>query len=304
MGDTIINFQEVLARRFKREQAEARRRLNRITQAEQDMPNAVIMEAARREDTVFVSAQDTRLKGMKMLQGHPRHGLLTAVFNDAIQDFYEIRYGQTTGGINERSFWTFPDRPRRAYFVAPAHVCRSFDTALNLYENGADFRLPDSEGHLPLYFLSQYAEDPLVIPYLARTYHLNGNDSGHWQNAEFPDKAVAYDPPIFRAIKYGNRNAVKGLDILPRHQIDMNLTFTTAELTPLIYAVMMAEQQMEKRSGLFNRLAIVKHLAASPFVDPNKMDATGWNAADYAVSPIVSKVLKQGLNSRKFDLSL
>lgn len=303
MGNTVINFQEVLARRLKREQAEARCLLNRITKAEQDMPAAVIMEAARREDTFFLSAQDTGLKGIKMLRGHPRHGLLSAVFNDDIRSFYEISYEKTAGKINERSFWTFPDRPKRGYFVTPAHVCRNFDTAVNLYQNGADFRLPDSEGHLPLYFLSRYAQDPLVIPYLAQTYFLNCNDSGHRQNAEFPCKPALYDAPIFRAIKYGNRNAVKGLQILPRHQLDMNLHSMPGKVTPLIYAVMMAEQQIEKRTGIFNRLAIVKQLAASPSVDPYKKDATGWDATDYAVSPLVSKILKQGIESRKYDLN-
>lgn len=303
MADNIISYEQMLGARLKREQATGRAFLKRLATLEDAIPSALVREAARREDTVFISSVDSSNTGMKMLRGHPRHGLLIAVFNDAIKDFWKIRISETPGGINERSYWAFPDRPKRAYFTGPVHVCRHFDMAVNLHQNGADFRLPDSEGHLPFYFLSRYAADPHVIPYLVELYGVNANDSGRWQNGEFPGSMLAYDPPIFRAIKYGNLNAVKGLNILPRQHIDRNRPGMNAGLPPLVYAVMMAEEHIEQRSGLFNRLAIVKNLAECPFVDPQKTDATGWTARDYAVSPIVKQTLEQGLKSRAFNIT-
>jgi hypothetical protein len=292
----LVTFEQVLAARFRKKE-EAEKKLSQKERDElADKSGAVALEAAKREDALFLSSVDPGNPGIKILRGSPRFQFLQAVFDEKLDKYFTTKIqNHMQHSLNERSYWIFPDRPQRAYFVSPAHVCRTHLMAVALAKH-VDFRQPDAEGHLPLYFLARYAKDRLVIPSLAAQFNMNANDSGR-----NPHTHQAYDAPLIRAIKYGNAYAVHGLEHLSPKRIDLNRRGALG-LTPLMAAVLHAEdattrQQAGKASAMevAKRLWIVRFLAAAMHTDPSLTDPTGSKAADYAMSPRTREALKAGI---------
>ncbi len=169
-------------------------------------------------------------------------------------------------------------------------------------KNKVDFRIPDSEGHLPLYFIARYALDKDVIPYLCRQFNINARDSGRPCGIGLSP----FDAPLFRAIKYSNIHALQGLASPYLHGGALDLDKTNElKLTPLIYAVLLAEEGVQQlqngeisQTALNRKLWVVRFLASKPEINPAKIDPDGWSADDFARNPKVREALHQGFTNR------
>jgi hypothetical protein len=294
----VISFEQMLAARFRKQNAEGQALSAKDKNAMADRSGVVVLAAAKQEDARFLSGVDAQNTGIKILRGNPRFQFLQAVFDEKLDRFFVTKIqNHLQDNLNDRWYWTFPDRPGRAYFVSPAHVCRTHLMAVALWKNnGVDFKRPDSEGHLPLYFLARYAKDKYVIPALTAHFNLNANDSG--RNILTREK---FEAPLIRAIKYANTYAVHSLEQLSPHNADLNRRADLG-LTPLMLAVLYAEEALNTYArgetpghDVKKRLWIVRFLAASLSTDHDLTDPTGFKAADYAVSPRTQAALAAGI---------
>ena len=138
---------------------------------------------------------------------------------------------------------------------------------------------------------------------------------------------AVFDPPIIRALKYYNLHALRGLTMLPPAKIDLNIRHSVTHMTPLIYAVIKADEAIQAYSDWYQEVQAsadrnkiipikvrkweaakavwaVKFLASLPGVDPNIMDTTNATAQSYAYSKPVKYALEQGLAARQATLKL
>lgn len=140
------------------------------------------------------------------------------------------------------------------------------------------------------------------------------------QNLDVPYKPE-YDPPIIQAITHLNLNAARGFAMLGG-SMDMNVRFAPNRMTPLIYAVLKADDAVFKyrewsdnvqaefdsgkvipyeirRVDTARYLWLVRFLASQARVDHTIMDTTGAKACDYACSEPVKRALAEGIAARK-----
>lgn len=321
--------------------------------------NDVISDAVYRQDTTFLEGIYDDCIGITKLKTTDQYKFLKAVEADEIEQVIDQLDSQPALKSPDNSFFKFRNRNDRVYFLNAAHLARSPQMISALATRRFDFTNTDNEGRLPIFFIARHATSRWAIPALCQIFNINANDSGripeqralpailaddepeaplsaklarNLDAAEaFKDKvadfidgsyAPAWDPPLVRAIKHRNRETLLGLDLLPRGKVDWNIRFQCTRMTPLIYAVLRADdivkshRQWHDDAGKIGDMAdwpkldysryevakalwMVKFLAAHPQVDPALRDSTGMDAAGYAYTDSVQKALQEGLQARK-----
>lgn len=317
-----------------------------------------IVDAVYRKDAMFLDGIHDDCVGVMKLKRQDSFLFLKQIESGDLEHVVKQLAGPQADRFKDNNFFKFRLRDSRSYFLTPAHVVRTPQMIAKLGALDIDFNATDSEGRLPLFFIARYATSRWVIPTLCKLYDVNPNKSGdlpkyvptpellkgdepepqlgrdlegradklertqnkigHF-NAQ-PARAI-WDPPLVRAIKYRNRESLLGFDLLPPGQVDWNQRFQANHMTPLIYAVLRADEivtayqhwndESSKKSDWMNdplpeflkqdvvrALWIVKFLAAHPRVDPTLTDSTGMNAKGYAYTNPVIDALQRGLNAR------
>lgn len=259
--------------------------------------------AARELSDYFNSIANPQNPGLAKLRNDPRYKILDAVWRDDLGDYMtEIVYNRYSS-VNTRWLWEFPDEPKDASFLTPAHVVHTHLMAVAMARHKADFNAPDSEGRLPLYYISRYCTDTWLIPYLASQHKVNLSNSGRsarQMNAQI-SPGQHYEEPILRAIRYGNVYAVEGLIQSVHFGLDLNLCQAGLGQTPLMLAVQAADEAA--RTGapakeLSHRLVIVRELVGETSVRLDLKDIGGNIALDYALTDAVRQAWKDGLAVR------
>lgn len=164
------------------------------------------------------------------------------------------------------------------------------------------------------------AEATLTPDAARRIKGIDSLDRRVTENLDVPYKPE-YDPPIIQAITHLNLNAVRGFAMLGG-SMDMNIRFAPNRMTPLIYAVLKADDAVFKyrewsdkvqaefdsgkvihyeisRADTARYLWLVRFLASQARVDHTIMDTTGAKACDYACSDAVKRALAEGIAARK-----
>ena len=317
-----------------------------------------VMDAVYRKDIMFLDGLFDDCVGISKLKRTDSYRFLKQVEAGNTAEAVTQLIGSNVERLKDTNFFKFSLRDDRSYFVTPAHVANTPKMVATLGSLGVDFNEPDSEGRLPLFFIARYAKSRWVIPTLCKIFNASANESGqlpkyipmpallqdeedeadvpsslHAQIEElqsFGKKAEHYadkpaptiwDPPLVRAIKYRNRESLLGFDLLPSGAVDWNKRFQWNHMTPLIYAVLRADQIVTSyqkwheectqhdnwldaprpeylRRDAVQALWIVKFLAAHSQVDPKIRDSTGSDAEGYAYTDPVKKALQKGLNAR------
>ena len=332
-------------------------------------PEHVIADAVEKKDITFLDRIDNACIGIQKLRGNWPYKFLQDIENGDM-DAAMIKLENIKGSpLTDQHFFKFKERDYRAFFVTAAHVVSTPQALLTLGHLKADFNAPDSQGRLPLFFISRYATNRWMLPTLSALFNVNANDSGKlpdfaqenmvdqiddkydpeidqplhpallkkFKQTQHSGDAVEadldqpmlpiYDPPLIRALKYRNLHALRGLSMLPPGKIDLNIRFQYNRMTPLIYAVMKADEavhaydewhkevQAEKdwdkiipmkirKWDASKALWAVSFLASLPGVDPDIMDTTRATAQDYAHSKPVNDALLEGLAARQAVIKL
>ncbi len=321
--------------------------------------NESIMDAVYRQDTQFLEGVHDDCIGITKLKGTENYKFLKDVEKDDVASVIQKLDAIPPQKRQDNNFFKFYDRNQRTYFLNAAHLARSPQMIAALGTRGVDFNQPDSEGRLPLFFIARHAKSRWVIPALCQIFEASARTSGDMpkhiklpailaddESDEFvtlelehavesvenlQDKINAdldqpytpvWDAPLIRAIKYRNRETLLGLNMLPKGKVDWNMRFQWNRMTPLIYAVMRADDIVKchrqwhddaakkgdmadwpkldyRRWDVANALWMVKFLAAHPQVDTNLMDSTGSDAKGYAYTDVVQRALREGLLARK-----
>lgn len=322
--------------------------------------NEAITDAVYERDTMFLEGIYDDCIGITKLKSTDQYKFLKAVEQDRVTEVIDKL--DTTPAIKQQdnSFFKFYGRDDRVYFLNPAHLARSPQMVSTLATRHFDFNAPDSDGRLPLFFIARHAQSRWTIPALCQIFNVNANNSGkipahiplpailvddepetplsnnlarQLDKVEKSDSKIiahisddpippVWDPPLIRAIKYRNRETLLGMDILPPHTVNWNIRFQYNRMTPLIYAVLQADEAVKShrqwhddaktisnmaewprqdfsRYEVSKALWMVKFLAAHKHVDPALTDNTGMDAAGYAYTDSVKKALNEGLKARK-----
>lgn len=321
--------------------------------------NDTINDAVYHQDIAFLDTVDDSCIGIIRLRETPTYQLLKDIEKDDLEGLPEKLKNVSKTFMTDLSFFKFNDRRNRVYFITPAHIASNLQTIMALAALKADFKAPDSEGRLPIFFISRHARNRWVIPALCQTFNVNANDSGNLpkdrdipeypNDGDLPDMAEMateekrqrarimeralkeeidqppppiWDPPIIRAIKYRNLHTLRGLAMLPAGKVDWNIRFQWNHMTPLIYAIMKADEAVHSyndwKEAVRNKLDdnqiipleiraweasksvwAVRFLAAQCGADPALKDSTGMDAEGYAHTDPVRAALKEGLKARK-----
>jgi hypothetical protein len=278
------------------------------TAAELPMSEEAARTAATRELSAYFNAiAHPDNPGLKKLREDPRHILLEAVWKDDLGKYMAQMAMDNFPALNRRWFWQFPGEPKDTSFLTPAHVVRTHLMCVAISRHKADFRAPDSEGRLPLYYIARYCNDAWMIPYLVSAHKVDLRDSGRASNDNNAQttRGHRYEEPLLRAIRHGNPRAVEGFIRCVPYGFDLNQSRLPLGQTPLMLAVQLAEECAAHYSGhgqgrleLLNRLTIVRELVGEPSVDLNIRDAAGNRAIDYATERAVLGSWDAGTDDR------
>lgn len=319
----------------------------------------VIADAVYRQDTHFLEGVYDDCVGITKLKGTENYKLLKDVEKDDVASAAQKLDMVLVGKRQDNNFFKFYGRDQRTYFLNAAHLARSPQMIAALGSRHIDFSQPDSEGRLPIFFIARHAKSRWTIPTLCQIFGASARSSGELPvyiklpdiladdepgdfvtpeldhavegvenlhgkiNAQLdqPYKPV-WDAPLIRAIKYRNRETLLGLNMLPKGKVDWNLRFQWNRMTPLIYAVLRADDivkshrqwhddAMKKgdiadwpkldypRWDVAKALWMVKFLAAHPQTDPGLQDNTGTDAKGYAYTDAVQRALAEGVQARQ-----
>ncbi len=321
--------------------------------------NESIADAVYRQDTQFMDGIFDDCIGITKLKGTENYKFLKDVEKDDVASVIQKLDAMAPEKRQDNSFFKFYGRDQRTYFLNAAHLARSPQMIAAMGTRGVDFNQPDSEGRLPMFFIARHAKSRWVIPALCQIFGVNANNGGGIpKHIKLPailaddesdelvtpelERAVesleglqgkidnhigepytpVWDAPLIRAIKYRNRETLLGLDMLPKGKVDWNMRFQWNRMTPLIYAVLRADdivkchrqwhddaakkgdmadwpKQDYSRWDVANALWMVKFLAAHPQIDPNLRDSTATDAKGYAYTDVVQHALLEGLIARK-----
>lgn len=268
---------------------------------------AARIAAARELSAYFNSIAHPDNPGVKKLRDDPRYKIANAVWNDDLGKYMAEMAMNNNPPLNRRWYWHFPQQPKNVAFLTPAHVVRTHLMAVAITRHRADFRAPDSEGCLPIYYIARYCTDPWLIPYLASAQKVDLRDSGRASNENnaHTGRGERYEEPILRAIRYANVYAVEGFIRSVHYGLDLNQSRLPHGQTPLMIAVQMANECAENYSGhgqgrqeLLNRLNIVRDLVGETSVNLEIRDAAGNRAIDYATEKAVLGSWEAGLDDR------
>lgn len=317
-----------------------------------------VSDAVYRKDVMFLDGLYDDCVGIMKLKRQDSYRFLKEVEAGNTEEAVKQLTGADASRLKDNNFFKFSLRDDRSYFLSPAHVANTPKMIATLGTLGADLSAPDSEGRLPLFFIARHAKSRWAIPTICKIFNASANDSGNLPkyipipailqgdeedaelhsslkdqlndlqlterktNQYIDDPAPAiWDPPLIRAIKYRNRESLLGFNLLPSGAVDWNKRFQWNHMTPLIYAVLRADEiltayqhwhdECDKKSDWMDlprpeflrrdavqALWIVKFLAAHPQVDPKLIDSTGSDAKGYAYTDLVKKALERGLNAR------
>ncbi len=319
--------------------------------------NESITDAVYRQDATFLEGIYDDCIGITKLKGTDAYKFLKNVEKDDTPAVIERLDAIAPEKRQDNSFFKFYGRDQRTYFLNAAHLARSPQMIAALGSRHIDFNQPDSEGRLPIFFIARHARSRWTIPALCQMFGASAQNSGTIpkhiklpdiladdENDELPppleqqanqleklqgklnahlDQAYVpvWDAPLIRAIKHRNRETLLGLNMLPKGQVDWNMRFQWNGMTPLIYAVIRADDivkchrqwhddAMKKGDmadwpkldytawDIANALWMVKFLAAHPQIDPTLNDDTGASAQGYAYTQPVQRALSDGLKAR------
>ncbi len=321
--------------------------------------NEAIVDAVYRQDIPFLEGIYDDCVGITKLKGTESYHLLKDVERDDVASVIQRLDEVAPEKRQDNSFFKFYGRDQRTYFLNATHLARSPQMIAALGTRGMDFNQTDSEGRLPMFFIARHAKSRWVIPTLCQIFGASANSSGgipkHLklpaildddenddlltpeleQAADRVEKlqgkidahldepyTPVWDAPLIRAIKYRNRETLLGLNMLPKGKVDWNMRFQWNRMTPLIYAVIRADDMVKchrqwhddaSKKGdmadwprldysqwdVANALWMVKFLAAHPQTDTNLCDSTGSDAKGYAYTDVVQRALLEGLMARK-----
>ena len=321
--------------------------------------NDAIADAVYRQDVQFMDGIYDDCVGITKLKGTENYKFLKDIEKDDVTSAIQKLDGIAPDKRQDNSFFKFYNRDQRTYFLNAAHLARSPQMIAALGTRGIDFNQPDSEGRLPIFFIARHAQSRWVIPTLCQIFGANANSSGGIpkyiklpailaddESDEFVTPELehdvdhveklqskldahldepytpVWDAPLIRAIKYRNRETLLGLNMLPKGKVDWNMRFQWNRMTPLIYAIIRADdivkchrqwhddaakkgdmadwpKQDYSRWDVANALWMVKFLAAHPQVDTNLYDSTKTDAKGYAYTDAVQRALLEGLLVRK-----
>lgn len=324
----------------------------------------MIADAVYRTDTTFLEGIYDDCIGITQLKSTPSYKFMKEVEADNVDHVIDALDANPALKNQDNKFFKFRGRDERTYFLNPAHLARSPQMVSALASRRFDFNAEDSDGRLPIFFIARHAQSRWTIPALCQIFNVNANDSGvvpgpvivpailaddepatplhntltqaldevehHQHKIEgLHDETYTpvWDAPLIRAIKYRNRETMLGLNMLPPHKVDWNIRFQVNRMTPLIYAVLCADEAVKShrqwhddartigdmadwpkqdysRYEVAKALWMVKFLASHPAVDPHLPDNTGMNAAGYAYTDSVNNALRTGMNERKFNPKL
>jgi hypothetical protein len=278
------------------------------------MSEAAVRAAAERElSAYFNGIVDPANPGLQKLRDDPRWKLLDAVFRDDLGKYMAEMAMQNFPPLNRRWYWHFPNEPKDVSFLTPAHAVRTHLMAVAISRHKADFKAPDSEGRLPLYYIARYCTDPWIIPFLASAQKVDLRDSGRASNDFNMQTRTGqrYEEPVLRAIRYANAAAVEGFIRAVPYGLDLNASRAPLGQTPLMLAVQMADDAAfafgghgRGRLDLQNRLNIIRELVGETSVNLDIKDAAGNTARDYISEPAVlgawdAGLIERGKNERR-----
>ena len=316
-----------------------------------------ITDAVYRQDSMYLDGIYDDCIGIMRLKRQDSYVFLKDIEDDKVSTVVEKLVANRSTLLGGNHFFKFKLRSDRTYFLNPGHVAQTPKMIAALGSFNIDFKEPDSEGRLPFFFIARYAKNRWAVPLLCNVFNASANDSGSlpenfplpailhdeeavvlssalekkleraeqsanriMQDIDQPVQTV-WDPPIARAIKYRNRETLLGLNLLPENQVDWNIPFQWNRMSPLIYAVLLADEIVHSRlewdkeaaeikdinlipTQKYSRweaakaLWIVKFLAGHPQVNPHFKDLTGQDAKGYAYTNSVRNALQQGLRVR------
>lgn len=326
--------------------------------------NEAVTDAVYRQDTIFLEGLYDDCIGITKLKNMDSYKLLKDVEKDDVASVIKKLDALPPEKRQDNSFFKFYGRDRRAYFLNVAHLARSPQMIAALGTRGIDFSQPDSEGRLPIFFIARHAKSRWSIPALCQIFEASARNSGALpKHIKLPDILAddesddlltpqqerevlraeklqgkidahcdqpytpVWDAPLIRAIKHRNRETLLGLDMLPKGKVDWNMRFQWNGMTPLIYAVLRADdivkchrqwhEDAAKKGDMAdwpkvdytphevaNALWMVKFLAKHPQIDASLTDSTGTDAKGYAYTDAVRRALFEGLGNRKNHTSV
>lgn len=321
--------------------------------------NESIADAVYRKDTQFLEGVYDDCIGITKLKGTESYKFLKDVEKDDVASVIQKLDAMTPEKRQDNNFFKFYGRDQRVYFLNAAHLARSPQMIAALGTRGIDFSQPDSEGRLPAFFIARHAKSRWAIPALCQIFEASARTSGvipkhikvpdilaDDENDELLSPALelaadrveklqgrldahfdqpytpVWDAPLIRAIKYRNRETLLGLNMLPKGKVDWNMRFQCNQMTPLIYAVLRADDIVKchrqwhddaakkgdmadwprrdySRWDVGNALWMVKFLASHPQTDTSLTDSAGTDAKGYAYTDVVRQALQEGLLARR-----
>lgn len=265
--------------------------------------------AANEQDALFFQGmEDFDIHdGVKALKGSLEFAFMQAVANNDLS--HAVYLAAASGNralkaVSKPHFWYEQGR-RDVRFTTASHLCRSFDMAVYLKQNGATFLVPDSDGLLPQ---NEWAKKT--------------NDSGLFAFGKGVANLSFTAGDVNESLKALNVRALHGLMQYGQTFNEINFSASHYVDVPLLYAAETASQictAYDQQAAMFNpesfrangidhpvnsrtrmkSLMCVYLLARHPQTDLSVTDGDKWGINEFGSHPAVKQVIQKATSKRK-----
>lgn len=269
----------------------------------------IALLAAQEKDALFFQGMEDfdDNEGVKALKGSLEFAFMQAVAQD---DISRAVYLNTASGkraaktASTPHFW-FERGRHDVRFTTASHLCRSFDMAVYLHQNGATFKTPDSEGRLPQNEWAQKCTDPDMFAFgrikAALTYSKD----------DVKESLMALNTrALYGLIKYGD--IFESINRNDRLFTDVPLLLAAENATryclgyeqkaslfnPEMFAVNGIDHPVNEKTRRA-ALTALHLLVREPMTDLTVTDGDKWGLKDYGSHPTVAKVIQNAMAKRK-----